>query len=324
MALNIDTQDLVNYPGTVKRVTVDHEQLVPAGFEGDEQFVISVTTTAYSDNTNRTAIQDLYVTDYKTGWCKSSGFAGVAGKFYLDSDHYMLKVKVDATVSGTDGSGYYTISLDYNADGTPLTGDVVAADIEDKIRAISLETADSGFALSYNNVSVEFQDGKFWIASGSIGSYYTGSNRSSVRVLPASTKDCSTELGFDIPMYTEALDGIAVKETYLTSNYTTNTTPMAIAAGTSVAAGDCLMITDGTNTDYFTALAGTTNTSVIVPVSGTNGFIGVANSYTVSGTKLQVLREQDPDADPQSWLGSIDELTRHGVKTIINQIDYSS
>ena len=31
MAINIDTQDLDNYPGNVKRVTVDQDQIVPAG-----------------------------------------------------------------------------------------------------------------------------------------------------------------------------------------------------------------------------------------------------------------------------------------------------
>ena len=51
MAINLDTQDLQNYPGTVKRVTVDQEQVVPYGFEGDEQFMLSFSTTAYRDNT---------------------------------------------------------------------------------------------------------------------------------------------------------------------------------------------------------------------------------------------------------------------------------
>ena len=31
MALSIDTQDLVNYPGNVKRVSVDHSVIVPVG-----------------------------------------------------------------------------------------------------------------------------------------------------------------------------------------------------------------------------------------------------------------------------------------------------
>ena len=31
MAINISTQDLENYPGTVKTVTVDQSSIVPAG-----------------------------------------------------------------------------------------------------------------------------------------------------------------------------------------------------------------------------------------------------------------------------------------------------
>ena len=39
MAINLDVQDLVNYPGTVKRVTIDTEVVVPAGSDGDEKFL---------------------------------------------------------------------------------------------------------------------------------------------------------------------------------------------------------------------------------------------------------------------------------------------
>jgi hypothetical protein len=65
MSISIDTQDLVNYPGNVKRVTIDQESVVPQGFEGDSQFMLSFSTTAYSDITAKTKIQDLYVTDFK-------------------------------------------------------------------------------------------------------------------------------------------------------------------------------------------------------------------------------------------------------------------
>ena len=54
MALNVDTQDLTNYPGINKRVTLEVDSLVPYGYEGDEQIVLVVSTTAYSDNTPRT------------------------------------------------------------------------------------------------------------------------------------------------------------------------------------------------------------------------------------------------------------------------------
>jgi len=326
MALNISTQDLENYPGNVKTVTVDQAQIVPTGFEGDEQFVLKFSTTAYSDNTNNTAIQDIYVTNIKTGWCKSSGFAGSGGKFSLDSTHNKLNIKIDnsATTSGI-GGGYYEITLDYNQDETPVSGNTIAADMEEKIRALILDTVDTGFSLSYKNASVEYLDGKFYIVSGSVSEYHTGNNRSSVKVLPGSTNDCSKELGFDLTIDSEALAGISIKESYITVNYTTDTTPLTIAAGTSVDAGDCLMITDGVNTDYFTALSGTTDTSVVVPTSGNNNFVGIAHSYTTaSGARIQILRQQDPEGVPSAWYTDVDSITRWGIKSIVNQIDYSS
>lgn len=328
MALNIDTQDIENYPGTTKRVSVDQDSIVPAGFEGDEQYVINISTTAYSDNTNNTAIQDLYVMDFKAGWCKSSGFAGSSGKFDVDSTHYKLNVKIDnsTTTSGSSvGNGYYEIELDYNQDDTPITGEAIAADMEEKIRAISVHTEDTGYALSYLNASVEYTNGRFWIISGSMSSYFTGSNRSSVRVLPAATNDCSVELGFNLTYDSETMAAISVKEAALGSNYTANSTPLTIGPGTGVVAGDCLSITDGTNTDYFTALAGTTDTSIVVPVSGTNGYVGISNNYTTtSGARLQVLRPQDPNATPEIYHNSVDKIIRFGLKTMVNQIDYSS
>ena len=325
MAINVTTQDLDNYPGITKTVTLDQASIIPAGEEGDEKYVLKFSTTAYSDNTINTSIQTLYITEFKNGWCKSSGFAGSAGKFDLDSTHNQLKVKLDATVSGTDGNGYYTITLDYNIDETPISGEAVAADMEEKIRAISLETADTGFALSYLNASVWFQDNKFYITSGSVGDFYTGTNRSSVRVDSAASNDCSAELGFNLEMNSETMASVSVREGLLGANYTANTTPLTIGAGTGVTAGDCMVITDGTNTNYFTALSGTTSTSVVVPTSSNNGYIGIANDYTTaSGAVLQKLRRQDPDGEPTMWFNEVDSITRFGLKSIINQIDYSS
>jgi len=326
MALNVNAQDLENYPGNTQRVTVDMDSLVPVGFEGDEQFLMIASTTAYSDNENRVAIPDLQIMDFKAGWCKSSGFAGTGGKFMLNSSYYKMKVKLDATVSGADGSGWYTIDLAYNDDGTPITGEAIAADMETKIRSIAdnLNVGDTGYKLSYLNSSVYFKSGRFWIISGSISKYYTGEYRSSVKVAPADDHDATTVLGFDTPIDTLSLSTVTVNETKLTSNYTANNADMFVMGGTGVQAGDCLMITNGTTTDYFTALAGTTDTHLIVATSATNNYVGVANSYTVSGTRLQILREQDPNNEPTLWYSNIDQLARFGIKTIVNQIDFSS
>jgi len=198
--------------------------------------------------------------------------------------------------------------------------------MEEKIRALTLHTEDTGFSLSYINASVEYQDGKFYIVSGSLGSYFTGEDRSSVKVMAANSNDCSDELGFNLPMDSETLSGIAIKESYITVNYTTDTTPLIIAAGTGVEAGDCLMITDGgTKVDYFTAISGTTSTSIVVATVANNSYVGIANSYTTaSGARVQILRQQDPEGIPTMWYTDIDSIVRWGIKSIVNQVDYSS
>lgn len=322
MAITIVTQDLENWPGITKNITVDQVKMTPTGYEGDEQFMFSFSTTAYSDNTNRTAISTIYVTDYNAGWCKSSGFAGSA--FALDSSHCNLKIKLDATVSGSDGSGYYTITLDHS-DGTNISGDSIAEDMEKKIRALTMETADTGFALSYKNASVEFKDGQFWIVSGSIGKYFTGADKSSVKVAAASSNDCSAMLGFNLQTNSEGLAGVTIRETIISHDYSKDNTPLKVNAGSGVTAGDCLFITDGVNSDYFTAISGTTDTDIVVATDAVNSYIGINHDYTTSsGARVQILREQDPDGEPLSWYTDIDSITRFGIKSIINQIDYSS
>lgn len=326
MAISINVQDLDNYPGTVKRVSIDLESIVPLNMEGDEQFVLNASTSAYSDNTLRTTIQDLYVTEMRAGWCKSSGFAGASGKFYVDDTHKSLKIRMDATASGTDGSGYYTVTLTPNDDSTPITGEVIAVELEEKIRALAdtLETPDIGFYSSYRNASVEYKNGKFWIVSGSVGAYYSGNNRTSVVVAPADTNDCSEVLGFDLPTTSHALSSVAVKETLLNSDYTTNTATLSVNTGTGATAGKAFMITDGSSIEYFTALSGTTDSSIVVATTTNNGYTAINNNYSANKAKIQLLREQDPESVPTSWYTSIDQLVRFGIKTIANQIDYSS
>lgn len=322
MAINIDTQDLTNYPGIVKRVVVDQEQIVPQGFEGDEQFLLSFSTTAYSDNVARTRIQDYYITYFKAGWCKSSGFAGSSGKFGLSSTANSLKIKLDSTVSGADGSGYYTITLGYNADETLRDGEVIASDMEEKIRALAdtLNSADSGFRLAYMNATVEYRQGRFWIISGSLSRYYSGENKSSVSIIPAASNDATIVLGFDLSTTSESLDSVAIKEALLASDYTISGTSMTISTSVGAVEGDCLMITDRTNTDYFQLTASPTGGGTALAFAGT----AIKHNYTNGEAKVQLLREQDPDADPTLVFGDIDKITRHGVKTMISQIDYSS
>jgi hypothetical protein len=320
MAINIDTQDLINYPGTVKRVTLDQEAVVPTGYEGDEQYMLSFSTTAYSDNTARTRIQDYYITHFNAGWAKSSGFVG--STFALTASGNALEVKIDATTSGVSSSGYYRIELTHNS-GLPITGEVVAADMETKIRALAdtFGTADIGYKLAYMNSSVEFVGGRFWIVSGSVGQYYSGASRSSVKVRAATAgNDCSTILGFNITTDSESLDSIDIKEALVTSAITGGvSTTLTLNQAIGAATGDCIVITDGTNTDY-TQLTNVTGGGITLTFSAST----VSNSYTANSAKIQILREQDPDAGPALWFDNIDKISRHGIKTMVNQIDYSS
>lgn len=321
MAINIDTQDLINYPGNVKRVSVDQTSLVPQGFEGDEQFMLSYTTSAYSNNTLRTSIQNLYVTNFKAGWSKSSGFTGT--KFALDSTHNSIEIKIDSTTSGID-NGYYRITLDHN-DGIPIDADVVAADMETKIRALadSFGTADIGFRMAYLNAVVDFISSRFWIVSGSLSNFYSGANKSSVRVRASSVNDCSEILGFDLPTESEALDSVAIKEALVLttiSGSATGSQTITINQNVGAAINDCMMITNGTvsGTEYFQI------TNVVDGIYITLDATNLTQDYIASKSKIQLLRAQDPDADPSLWFDSIDKITRHGIKTMINQIDYSS
>lgn len=326
MAININTQSLDLYPGITKRVSVDLDSLVPIGAEGDEKFVLQTSTSAYSDNTSRTSIPDLYITEMKTGWSKSSGFAGSAGKYYIDATHKSLKIRMDATISGTDGNGYYSIDLTPNDDSTPVPGETIAAELETKIRAIgnALEAIDIGFYRSYAASSVEYKNGKFWIASGSLSNDYSGNLRSSVSIIPAISNDCSKVLGFDLPTTSYDLSNVAVKETLINSSYTNDTEDLAINTGTGATAGMPFMITDGTNTDYFVALSGTSDINIKVATVSTNSYTGIENNYTGGEAKIQLLRKQDPESTPPSWYTSIDQLVRYGIKVMVEQIDYSS
>ena len=323
MAINIGTQDLENYPGNSKTVTIDVNSLVPTGYEGDEQIVLRVYTTAYSDNVARTAIQDLYITEAKSGWIKSSGFKGSV--FQLDSTHDNFRIKLDTTVSGYNQTGWYDIELNHD-DGANLPGADVAEDMENKIRALpdgmQWSAADNGFIMAYKNCSVEFNNGKFKIISGSIGDSYTGTERSSVAVVSGTTDDCLTWLGFDLTMSSEVLAGTQVREAQLTQDYPYggDYTKIYTSGGTGAAAGDAMAIYDGVNDpEYFLVDSTGPATGELTITSGT-----LSSTYTAYGSKVQLLRMNDPEFEPTSPYGNVDSIARYGIKNMVNQIDYSS
>jgi len=322
MALNVDTQDLENYPGNNKRVTVDIDSLVPVGYEGDEQIVMTVSTTAYSDIANRTAIQDLYITEAKSGWIKSSGFKGSV--FQLDDTHKTFRIALDTTVSGWLGSGWYTVILDED-DGSNLPGTEVAEDMETKIRALPTgaqwNTGDDGLIMAYKNCSVEFNSGKFKIISGSIGDTYIGVDKSAVTVTSGLADDCLSWLGFDLTISSEDLAGLQIREAELTQNYpyAGDYTVLYTSGGTGATTGDAMAITDGSNIDYFIVAGTGPATGQFTVVSGS-----ISNNYTANLAKVQLLRINDPEFEPTSAFGTVDAIGRYGIKSMVNQIDYSS
>lgn len=318
MATNITVFDLENYPDNNKTVTVDVTKVTPVGSEGDEKWVMSFVTSAFSSISNSTAIQDIYVQEVRAGWAKSSGLVGTGGNFSVNTtpEGKTLGIKLDAS-----GQIYY-IELDT---GNNIGGDTIAADMETKIRAIPATDfwSSSDDQLAYINASVEFTNGKFYIISGTVSPFYTGVNRSSVAVTASGSDAAYSTLGFNLSIDSESIASTVVNESLVSSSYTTDNSPLSVDTLT-VVAGDALTITDGTNTDYFIALDGTTATSIVVAVSGTNGYVGIANSYTLTVSKVQVLKLQDPDQAPVAIYDEVDEIMRWGIKSVVNQIDFSS
>jgi hypothetical protein len=316
--------DIENYPENYKSVEVKLMTAVPLGEEGDEKWLISCSTSAYSDNTARTTINNVYMSNYKFGWIKSSGLVGVGGKFTLVSGvNYQLGVKINVSAGDPTYSGYYKIELD---PGINLHGEDIAEDIEAKIKALpesaSWNSADDPVSVGYLNCKVTYEGGKFWIISGTAGKF-SGSNRSSVLISKIGTDTCYETLGFNLAMSSEAIDELEIKETLLSSNYTADSSTLTVATDLAVYAGNSMFITDGTYADYFTVISGS-GTTIYVATQANNNFTGITHNYTANVTKVQKLRWQDPDNDPGSYYETIDDVVRFGIDSLVNQIDFSS
>jgi len=317
MATNVTVYDLDNYPDNSKTVSIDLKTVVPVGEEGDEKWVLQFYTSAYSDNDARTAIPDIYVREIKAGWAKSSGLIGIGGKFTLDTSSHVLGIQID------NSSNVYYVELET---GNNMTGAAIADDMEAKIRAIpdSYLFTDTEYTSSYRNASVEYKNGKFYIISGSMTPYYTGSEKSSVDVTASGSDTCIDVLGFNLMISSESIAGTSIRESLVGSNYTAGAGSLTIGAGTGVQAGNALYITDGINGDYFTAMSGTTDTNVVIATVGSNGYDGISNSYNAIESKVQLLVENDPDNSPLPYYTDIDAVVRWGIKCMANAIDFSS
>lgn len=304
MATNITVYDLDSYPDNSKTVVVDHKQVVPTGYLGDEQWVLTAYTTATASGS--ATIQDVFIRSFTVGWAKSAGFS--QGPFTVDASQNSLKVSIN-------GSTYRTITLTVQA--TPVSGTAIAEDMQTKISNLAITGGAEAGNLAFKNAWVTFEDGKFIIQSGTPTKSYTGSSKSSVSVLPADTYDISRHLGFFAPTTSEGIASNSVTETYLSFPYTSISGLTLIDVNTSSVAGegDCIGITDGTNTEYRYV------SSVSAGVINFNAALD--NDYALY-SRVQVLRMQDPDSNPASVFDSVDEVTRFAVSTIVNQIDFSS
>lgn len=314
MATNVSVYDLENYPDNNKTVTVDQTTVVPVGAQGDEKWVLSFVTSAYSDNTNTTAIQDIYVQEARAGWAKSSGLVG--GSFNIDSLNKTLGIKID------NGSKWYYVQISE----APYGGDSLASELEAQIRSIpdSDLWSSNDDPLAYKNAIVEYNDSKFYIVSGNVGEFYTGTNRSSVKITSSGIDTLYADMGFNLGYDSQTVAGTSINETLLASTYTGGTSPISISADIGITSGDAMMITNGTDTEYFTVLSGTA-ISLEVAMIDPHTFDAISNTYSGGGvSKVQLLRAQDPDQLPVPYYDTVDSITRWGIMSTANQIDFSS
>lgn len=304
MAVNVSVFDLENFPSNPKTVTVDQVSVVPLGGSGDEVWASSFITTATASG--GASIQRLYVTDTKFGWAKSSGLN--TGPYNVTASQNHLKVAIDE-----DSSGAVEITL--TADTVALSGDAVASDMQNSISALAGPGGAKDGNLSYLNAVVLYEDGQFKIISGTASSLYTGASRSSVYVADGTTTTgLAAELGLDIPFTSESLASNQVKQTSLASDYTSGTS-LTVTTADLITGGDCIALTDGTNTEYrgveSAGGAGVTLAS------------GFSNSYD-AGSLVQVVVIQDSTGEPPPIYNKLDDYVRFGLASIVNQIDFSS
>jgi len=304
MAVNVSVFDLENFPSNPKTVTVDLTELVPFGNSGEDEWVFSAVTTATASG--GAAIQRLYIRRIKFGWARSSGLS--QGPYDVTGSQQHLKVAIDEAIGSA-------VELTLDTSGTALGGDAVAKDIQDKLNAAASPGGPKAGNLSYLNATCIFENGVFKIVSGSTSEFYTGSSRSSVDVADGSTTTgLAAELSFNIVFTSESFVSDPPKQTSLAANYTGGAAGMTMATPNLVVAGDCIAVTDGTNTEYGGVLTSVGDGVVLCS--------GLVNSYS-SGSLVQIMRLQDPTGEPSPAHTTIDDFIKFSIASIANQIDFS-
>jgi hypothetical protein len=317
MAINVTIRDVENYPDISKTVTVDQTTMVPVGSYGDEKWLLSFVTSAYSDNVARTGIQNIYVQEMKAGWVKSSGLVDFGSTVVVSATSKTLGIDID----NSTGAWYY-IELTEGVYGP----DALARDMEDLIRSIpdgSLWNSNDD-PLAYINAQVEYSNGKFKIVSGSVASEYTGTSQTSVEVTYSGSDTLYYDVGFDLGIDSYTIATTGTNERLVTSAVVSGTDTVVITTTAGLSAGDCMAITDNVNTDYFQIIDVVSLTDLTV-ASGT-GFDAIHNDYNISVTpaKVQLLRVSDVDQEPSQYHDMVDSIMRWGIMSVTNQIDFSS
>ena len=304
MAVNVSVFDLVNFPSNPKTVTVDLTELVPAGNSGEDTWVFSAITSATASG--GASIQRLYLSNTKFGWIRSSGLK--QGPFSITAGQKHLKVAIDEGISNA-------IEVELSTSASLISGEAVAKDLQSKISAAASSGGAKEGNLAYLNVAVKFSNGYFQIISGTASDRYTGVDRSSVAVADGvTTTGLASELGLDIVFSTHTIAGDPPSVTSLASNYTSGTGLTVTTAGI-VSEADCVAITDGSNLE-FRGVESSVGTSVTLSS-------GLANTYS-SGSLVQVLKLQDPTGQPSPAYSNVDDVIKHAIASVANQIDFSN
>lgn len=301
MALTENIRDIENFPATTKTVTLDLQKIIPIDEEGDEKYVLYSAPGTGSLAVNGSAINRLYIRDFKAGYARSSGKK--SSPFNVTSGSKSFQISID-------GSSYETISLN---EGTGLTGEAIADDMQNKINAL-YSTTQSG-NLAFLNATVEFKNNAFLIVAGSISNTYVGTGKTSVALASGTSNDISVDLGLDKSYTSEALSSKQATETLLTSSYTASGYSLAVESIVNVASGEAITIFDGINREYSLVSGVAANTI--------NLYVPFNNSYD-TGAVVQKIFERDPRAELASPYTTIDDVTRFALRSIANQIDFSS
>jgi len=291
---------------TDKEVTLDLEKVVTVDSEGDERYILTATPGSTTLAADDETINPVLIEYFKSGYVRSSGFKSPPFTIGPTNDTFQISI---------DGSTTRSISL---TQGSGLTGDDVADDMQAQINLLAAAGGLEEGNLAFLNAIVSFENGKFVIISGSLAKSFTGTGKSSVAITAGASNDVTATLGLDIVTSSEAIASKLVVEAQLTGS---TSSPSGVGDViplddvTDLSAGQAFTIYDGTNREYFVATSVSGNN--LITHSGS-----LTNTYA-SGSVVQNLYERDPDSTLASPYRDADEVVRALLRTIAVQVDFS-